>query len=458
MAMKLGDLLVRLGRITAAQRDEALRAQVLYGGRFGTNLIELTSIDLDDIAQALGRQHQHPAALQAHFEQSDPTLQAKLKRYLAARWECIPLARLADDTGRVAIAVCEPLPQHALEEIALALGTRAGSLIVGLAAELRIRYHLERVYGIDREARFLRVRGGRLPEVPALGDLGVDDEVELDDADLLAPEPEPEPTPPAPVPHAPAPLASPDRPRVPSVPPPLGDERRRYLQTIDEAARAPQPAPAPVVAESSPQIPIAAPQAAPQAALGRLAIKRVAVGPGGVIAAGAGDAGPARAATLPEALRELRRGRDRDRVGDLMVEALRGFADASIDAALVLVVRGDVALGWKGFVKGGEVDVPALALPLGERGLLADVRTAAAPRRVDLSKQPLAGIDRQLADVLGGPAPSYVVAAPTVLAEQVVCLVYAQGHGAMGLAAEVVDGVASSAGAAFARLMRAAQR
>ncbi len=447
--MKLGDLLVRLGRITAAQRDEALRAQVLYGGRFGTNLIELTAIDLDDIAQALGRQHQHPAALQAHFEQSDPTLQAKLKRYLAARWECIPLARLADDSGRVAIAVCEPLPGHALDEIALALGTRAANLIVGMAAELRIRYHLERVYGIDREARFLRVRGGRLPEVPALADLGVesDAELELADADLLAPEPEPvEPE----VPVATAPLASPGRPRQPSVPPPVGDERRRYLKTIDE-----EPFAGPLDDGAEPvaaPAPTAAPVAAPNQALGRLAIKRIAVGGGGATTASN------RAATLPEALRDLRRGRDRDSVGDFMVHALRSFAEASIDAALVLVVRGDVAMGWKGFLREGELDVPGLALPLGERSLLAAVRDAGTPRRVDVTKQPLAGLDRQLAELVGGPPPTYVLAAPTLLADQVVCLVYAQGHGAMGLAAEVVDGVASSAGAAFARLMRAAQR
>ena len=38
---KLGELLVASGLLTADQVEQALRAQVLWGGRLGTNLIEL---------------------------------------------------------------------------------------------------------------------------------------------------------------------------------------------------------------------------------------------------------------------------------------------------------------------------------------------------------------------------------------------------------------------------------
>src|SRR5215208_105393 len=46
-AMRIGQILVAAGRLSPAQLDEALRAQVLYGGRLGTNLVELGHVDLD---------------------------------------------------------------------------------------------------------------------------------------------------------------------------------------------------------------------------------------------------------------------------------------------------------------------------------------------------------------------------------------------------------------------------
>ncbi|MEZ4368613.1 MAG: hypothetical protein R2939_20385 [Kofleriaceae bacterium] len=451
--MKLGELLVRLGRITAAQLEAALKSQVMYGGRLGTNVVEVSNIDLDDLAQAIGRQHQCPAALQAHFEQSDPELQARFKRFLAARWECVPLARLADDSGRIAIALAEPVPAHAMQEIAEALGTRPEQLVVGLAAELRIRYHLERVYGIDREPRFLRVRGGQLPEIPAVPDgasgSDADLEIPLDEADLVEEPATAEVPDEAPGLAGGTGLVPPPPTRRPvTLPPPIpGDastERRRFVQPMGAEAPTPTPTPtpkAPAGEEINPR------------ALGRLAIKRIAVGGGGAAAAG-----PAAPATLADSLKAIRRGKDRDVVGDHIVAALRTHAEASIDSAGILVVRGAVAIGWKGFSRGADLAFETVVVPLDQPGLLAAAHKAGVPQRTEVGKRPPAAIDRDLFATMAGPAPAYVIVSPVKIGEQVVCLVYAQGHGAMGLAAEVADGVAGAATAAFTRLMRAAQR
>ncbi|MEJ7604487.1 MAG: hypothetical protein WKG01_41915 [Kofleriaceae bacterium] len=45
--MKLGTLLLRNAAIGLSQLESALRNQVLYGGRLGTNLVELGYIDLE---------------------------------------------------------------------------------------------------------------------------------------------------------------------------------------------------------------------------------------------------------------------------------------------------------------------------------------------------------------------------------------------------------------------------
>ncbi|MEO7730494.1 MAG: hypothetical protein ABIY55_05940, partial [Kofleriaceae bacterium] len=60
---RLGELLVAAGLLTVEQVEQAVRAQVMWGGRLGTNLVELGYIDLDKLATALSRQHGIPAAL-----------------------------------------------------------------------------------------------------------------------------------------------------------------------------------------------------------------------------------------------------------------------------------------------------------------------------------------------------------------------------------------------------------
>ena len=54
---RLGELLVAAGLLTTDQVDRALRAQVMWGARLGTNLIELGFIDLDTLSTVLAQQH-----------------------------------------------------------------------------------------------------------------------------------------------------------------------------------------------------------------------------------------------------------------------------------------------------------------------------------------------------------------------------------------------------------------
>jgi len=52
---RLGELLVAAGLLTPEQVEQALRAQVLWGGRLGTNLVELHYLELDPLSAMLGR-------------------------------------------------------------------------------------------------------------------------------------------------------------------------------------------------------------------------------------------------------------------------------------------------------------------------------------------------------------------------------------------------------------------
>ncbi|MBJ6725675.1 hypothetical protein [Geomesophilobacter sediminis] len=43
--MKLGEALIQAGKLTASQLEEVLKEQAIFGGKFGTNLIEMGFIE-----------------------------------------------------------------------------------------------------------------------------------------------------------------------------------------------------------------------------------------------------------------------------------------------------------------------------------------------------------------------------------------------------------------------------
>src|SRR6195256_4523427 len=94
---RLGEHLVAAGLLTPEQVEQALRAQVMWGGRLGTNLVELHFLELDALSKALGPQHHRPAVLARHFEKADPELQRLLSADFAERFSCVPVLRMGPE-------------------------------------------------------------------------------------------------------------------------------------------------------------------------------------------------------------------------------------------------------------------------------------------------------------------------------------------------------------------------
>ncbi len=412
--MRLGELLVADGRLTHEQIEQGLRAQVLWGGRLGTNLVELGLIDLDELSWALARLHRVPVALARHFSRPDLALQQRLGAALAEKWQCVPLARLAEDPPRIGVAAVEPLPPEAVAEIAAQLGEALDAIVVAVAAEMRILYHLELSYGIGRPARYMRARDTAPPEPPAPLAPGVGESSEVE-IELPPPEVEREV---AVVISEPSVL--PLSPAVDTEP--TGPEQRRYMPMVGEEERW----------------------------VGRIAIRRVAV---------YADEPGASASSWPEALRAIRRGNDRDRVGELAVAALTSFCPG-VEVAALLVVRGPVLIGWLGRNRDGELDLRSLAVPLDQPSAVAKVVAGGAEVTLALEDDG-AALDHQLARALGAAAPGRVVMSPISLSEgKVACVVYCvvrPGDAAPALDERIASVVASTR-TAFLRLIRAASR
>ncbi len=478
--MRLGELLLADGLLTDEQVQTALRAQVMWGGRLGTNLVELGSIDLDALSSALGRLHTRPAALARHFERVDPDLQRLLSPDFADRYSCVPLCRAGEDNS-VVVAVIAPLDARGAAIISEELAIVPAQLIQAVAAELRIRYHLERIYNIPRGARFLRSRGPTVTAFPYESAPTVEEstpELSIPDAiedgltmpvqmPITLPVKVPRLRPPAPEPvAAPEPVGAASGPHAElddlsihaileepaaAAVAPTDDEpadardRRRYVRTLADMVDA------------------GVPTGLDNKTLGRIAIRRVAVGGDGAprsrtasshgsIDVELGEVPPAATAggTFPDAMRAIRRAGDRDRVGELAMEAIDRFAP-TCEAAMLLVVRGEVAIGWKGFVRNDEPP-PELAVPFEDKSLIVLARKNQTAR---CAAGDLAAIDRLLLEAFGRTDGDLVVV-PVLIAGQVPCMIAIATASDAPVAA--VEAVAAAAGAAFARLMRDASR
>jgi hypothetical protein len=452
---RLGELLTSTRLIEPDKVEQALRAQVVWGGRLGTNLIELGAIDLEGLSRALGRQHGLPAALARHFDKADPDLQKKLPAELARQWSVVPLLYVGPDK-KVALAVLDPLPPEALVAVADALGVPESMLVMSVAAEMRVRYNLERVYQIARPARFLRAKGKTITPFPTFEEFDVET-----DAEVIAQTATPQaivnekPTGRAAVPPPPVnadDLASliDDAIAAVTIEEPedeaKGRERRTYVKTLLDQVEA-KLGPAPTITAAFPAV--TAPPDVDEfddkpPTLGRMALKKVVI---------TSDGGMRTPATLQEAAKAIRRGLSRDRVAELVVQALQAFVP-SCEAALVLVIRGDVAIGWQHFSRGG-TSTSDVAVPLDQPGL--------APRAIMHNMtargmpDDLSPIDQALFySLCEGNGDEHLALCPISIAGQVMCLLAAVIKS--DSPSSPLDIVASAAGAAFTRLIRDASR
>jgi hypothetical protein len=156
-------------------------------------------------------------------------------------------------------------------------------------------------------------------------------------------------------------------------------------------------------------------------------------------------------ATLGEATRAIRRSTGRDRVADLVIDTLDRFAP-TCEAAILLVVRGATAMGWKGFQRAGS-GLPEIAVPMDDAGLVP--RAASLNVSLRCPSVELDPIDQLLLASLGRSDGDLVVV-PIAIADRVLCVIaIATADNAPIACAEPI---AAAAGAAFTRLMRNAGR
>lgn len=459
--VRIGQRLVAEALVTPEQLDEAVEIQRRSGNRLGSVLVELGHLDVDRLARCLGRWYGMPAALEEHFVHRDPSLQARLSPSLAAHYGAVPLNWIDEGRRWVALAVMDPLPPQAIEQIATELGH---ALVPVIAADHLVRQSLVKIYGVTPTGRAAEER-----MAPPLEHQDEDPECEMEihlaRAARRAPRREDEETPEI---HQEIEIDF-DSDLAEEAGNPVSEDsgeitvRRRRLEDEPEQAgedsaraaldRSAIPIPYPENDSTKSTNPVAV------RALGRIPLRRMSTAsplePGSVSTFVA-------AQTLEDVLRAIRRANSRDRIGDLTIGALRDHFDQVFDAAAILSLREHHAVGWKGFLRNGrDESVESLALPLRVSSAVADVH---ASRRPYIGAPADGGteMDHRMWRILQIEPPSLVAVAPLLLDTDMACILYGHTRTTSAQLAESLaapfTALAGAMAAALERLVRDATR
>jgi MshEN domain len=145
---KIGTILVREELIDEEQLARALDAQIIYGGRIGSNLVELGYVSIEDLGRALARQQGVPVARRVDLFSVSTDTVAAIPAGLCAKYKVFPLTV---EDQRLELAMLDPNDLGLLDALAFQLNMR---IVPRVIPELRLLRMLEKRYGIPREQRF----------------------------------------------------------------------------------------------------------------------------------------------------------------------------------------------------------------------------------------------------------------------------------------------------------------
>lgn len=131
--------------------EEALSRQSLYGGDLITNLLELATISEERLGKVLAESHELESAPSGELPVAPEAVRRLVPGDVAQRFALYPL----ESNGvTLVVAVAEPLPAEAEQDLAFSLGVKIVQLVALL---VRVRQAIARDYGTPLDRRSLRV-------------------------------------------------------------------------------------------------------------------------------------------------------------------------------------------------------------------------------------------------------------------------------------------------------------
>jgi hypothetical protein len=153
MVMKLGEALVKASLITRDHLRLALERQVIFGGRIGTNLVELKVIKETELVSFLSKYLKVPAVDPSKLVSVDEETISCISREMAEKYKVVPFRK---DRNRLHVALLDPRSMTAVDELRFITGY---DIIPYVTSELRLLYALEKYYGLERDLRYISIFG-----------------------------------------------------------------------------------------------------------------------------------------------------------------------------------------------------------------------------------------------------------------------------------------------------------
>lgn len=151
--MKLGEALVAASLITKEQLRLALERQVIFGGRIGTNLVELKVIRESELVSFLSTYLKVPAVEPSRLVDIDDETIACISREMAEKYKVVPFRK---DRNRLHVALLDPRSMAAVDELKFITGF---DVVPYVTSELRLLFALEKYYGTERDLRYISIFG-----------------------------------------------------------------------------------------------------------------------------------------------------------------------------------------------------------------------------------------------------------------------------------------------------------
>jgi len=355
---KIGEVLVQAGHLSQEGLEEALDWQVLYGGRLGTNLLELKLVEEEQLARALGKQL--GAEIAWGELQVDPALVSAIPKHIADRHEMVPWKL---EKRRLKVLCCE-IKVSELDQLSYKTGRTCVPVI---APEFRIYQLLRAHYQATRQMRALdfgvvpeegqrRKRKGKEPgKTIEAGPELIDEDAFNEIYNRVVT----------------GPLSRPSSQASAAAPP---EEER--LEALPEDAILGEFRDDVIPESALPSVAADAPAAVPEPPVKQVSWDDVPAPP----------PEPAREESpldFKQALKALEGVSDRDSIAHIVLRASRNKAAR----ALLLQVQGGVALGWDGLGEGTE-NARQVAMPLSAESAFALVAKTRSHYMGPLQKTP----------------------------------------------------------------------
>lgn len=385
MATKLGEMLVEAKVLTSAHIEEALKSQAVFGGRLGTNLIEMGYLGESELARFLSRKLGLPCISSDQLMSVPPDVIRLVQKELAEKYHIVPLGL---EKKRLTLAMLDPSDLSLMDEISFVTGY---FIVPQIATELRMVLALEKYYGIKPAMRFVKVAEKILERQNLKKDAVVTEK----------PRKEPETT------------------AMPSL-----QARDKIFESLEKIAPVSEPAPIePIIIEpvAVEQV-MADPVSVEKVIADPVVVEPVYVEPK-VVEPAKPDPVPVEPArfsidSLAEGLSEAK---DRDDIADILVAHLgRDF-----DRVALFMIKGTVAEGWRA-VRNSKA-VPAI------KELQISLEAPSALKVVTDGKSFYLGAipdlpeNRRVLEVMGGGLPASALLIPMMLMGRVVAIIYVDG-------------------------------